>query len=131
MYPSHPVSVSTHPGTEELIAPSMASLSIHAVLELQSLSLLVVVTLGTMGTALLLGLALAAFIQRRSQSYLLLVGAFGALFARSLVAGSTMVGVLSSTTHHFIEHGLDVVLVALVVAAVYHARTVTEETNLP
>jgi hypothetical protein len=36
---------------------------------------------------------------------------------------------LSPTDHHFFEHGLDVVLVALVVAAVYYARTVRREVS--
>jgi hypothetical protein len=108
----------------------MVNTPLHAVPEIQSLSLLIVVTVGTIGTALLLGMALAAFMQRRSQSYLLLVGAFGALFARSIVAGFNMLGALSPTMHHFLEHGLDVVLVALVVAAVYHARTLSQDTQI-
>jgi membrane glycosyltransferase len=77
----------------------------------------------------LLGLALAAYVRRGSRSYLLVVGAFVALLARSVVAGLTMTGVLPASGHHLLEHGLDVVLVALVVAAVYHARTVTREVD--
>jgi hypothetical protein len=38
-----------------------------------------------------------------------------------------MFGMLSPTTHHLFEHGMDVLLVALVVAAVYYARTVSYE----
>lgn len=88
-----------------------------------SLPLLAVLTVAAAATALLLGLALAAFFQRRSHSYLLIVGAFAALFARSAVAGLAAMGHLESPTHHLLEHGLDVVLVALVVAAVYLTRT--------
>jgi hypothetical protein len=43
------------------------------------------------------------------------------------VVGISALGMLSPTNHHLFEHGLDVVLVALVVAAVYYARTVRRE----
>jgi hypothetical protein len=84
-----------------------------------------------MGTALLLGVAFAAFVQRRSRPYLLLVAAFAALLGRSVVAGVSMAGLLPQPTHHLLEHGIDVVLVALVVAAVYYARTVSQEVSAP
>lgn len=89
----------------------------------ESLPLLGVLGVAVIGTALLLGLALAAFVRRRSQPYLLIVSAVGALFGRSVVAGFTVVGTVSPAAHHLLEHGLDIVLVALVVAAVYYTRT--------
>jgi hypothetical protein len=92
-----------------------------------SVALLVVVAAAATGAALLLGLAFAAFVRRQSRSYLLLVAAFGALLGRSVVAGGSAFGLLSPRTHHLLEHGMDVVLVALVVAAVYYARRVREE----
>lgn len=94
-----------------------------------SLALLTLVSVAGLGTAVLFGLAFAAFIRRRSRPYLLLVAAFAALLGRSAVVGFSLVGVLSPTQHHLFEHGLDVVLVALVVAAVYYARTVTREVS--
>jgi hypothetical protein len=105
----------------------MLPLPLHAVLALSSTTLLVLVTIAAMGTALLLGLAFAAFIQRRSRPYLLIVAAFAALFTRSVIAGVSILGMLSPSTHHLLEHGVDVILVALVVAAVYYARTVSQE----
>lgn len=105
----------------------MALVSLHSGLAGGSLALLASVTLAAMGAALLLGVAFAAFVRRRSRPYLLLVAAFAALLARSLVAGATIVGLLSGPTHHLLEHGIDVLLVALVVAAVYYARSVTRE----
>jgi hypothetical protein len=96
----------------------------------QSLRLLVVITLAAAGTAALLGLAIGAFIQRQSRPYLLVVGAFTALFGRSIVPGFTMMGWFSSAEHHLLEHGLDVLLIALVIAAVYHSRTVSREGEL-
>lgn len=89
----------------------------------ESLPLIALITLAAAGSAVLLGLALGAFVQRRSQPYLLIGAALAALLARSLVAGLSLMGVFSPVTHHFAEHGLDVVLVALVIAAVYNARS--------
>lgn len=88
-----------------------------------SLVLVGVLGLAGLGAALLLGLALAAFVRRQSRPYLLIVGAVGTLLARSAVAALTVTGTLPIDTHHLLEHGLDVVLVALVVAAVYYARS--------
>jgi hypothetical protein len=88
------------------------------------------VVLGGLGAAALLGLAGAAFVRRRSRPYLLVVAAFGALFARSVVAWLSVTGALAPTAHHLLEHGLDVVLAAAVVAAVYYARTVRGEGQL-
>ncbi|MFB6301856.1 MAG: hypothetical protein ABEH78_03200 [Haloferacaceae archaeon] len=90
-------------------------------------ALLVVIGLATVGTAVLLGLAVGAFVRRGSRPYLLIVGALVALLGRSAVAGVTAAGLLSPLDHHVLEHGLDVLLVALVIAAVYHARTVSQE----
>ena len=88
-----------------------------------SIPLLVLVTVAAIGTALLLGLAMIAFVRRQSQPYFLIAAAFAVLLGRSAVVGLTLTGVVSVTGHHHLEHGLDVVLVALVVAAVYHSRT--------
>jgi len=85
----------------------------------------VVAVLAAVGTAGVLGVALAAYVRRRERSYLLVVGAVAALLGRSLVTvyAYGFAG-LSSGGHHLIEHGFDVVLVALVIAAVYYARSV-------
>ena len=90
-----------------------------------SLALVVVLLLAGLGTSLVAGLALAAFLRRRSRPYLLVALAVLALVARTAVAGLALQGGLPTDTHHLLEHGLDVVMVALVVAAVYTARTAT------
>ncbi|WP_142860866.1 DUF7471 family protein [Salinigranum halophilum] len=105
----------------------MVTVLLHTLPDIGSVTLLVLVTVAAVGTAVLLGLAFAAFVQRRSRPYLLIVAAFAALLGRSLVAGVSMFGMLSPSTHHLLEHGMDVVLVALVVAAVYYARAVSNE----
>ena len=105
----------------------MATIPLQAVPDIGPATLLILVTIAAMGTALLLGVAFAALVRRQSRPYLLLVAAFTALLGRSVVAGFSMFGMLSPTTHHLFEHRMDVLLVALVVAAVYYARTVSYE----
>jgi hypothetical protein len=107
----------------------MTAVSLHAVPAVGSIALLVFVAVAALGAALLSGVAFAAFVRRRSRPYLLLVAAFGAILGQSVVAAVSMAGLLSPTTHHLLEHGMDVVLVALVVAAVYYTRTVTGEVS--
>lgn len=84
-------------------------------------------TLAGIGTAVLLGLALAAFVRKQSRPFLLIVVALVALLARSIVAALAMTGSVSSGSHHTAEHVLDVVLVGLVIGAVYYARSVTPD----
>lgn len=92
-------------------------------------TLVVLVAVATLGASVLVGLAAAAFVRRRSRPYLLLLAAFAALLGRSAVVVASLLGLLSPTAHHFLEHGLDAVLVALVVAAVYYARAVSREVS--
>jgi hypothetical protein len=104
-------------------------LLLHSPSPLASAVLVATVALAALSTAALLGLAFAAFVRRRSRPYLLVVAAVAALLARSVVAGVAFFGMVSPASHHLLEHGLDVVLVALVVAAVYYARTVSREVS--
>ncbi|MFC7098565.1 DUF7471 family protein [Halobaculum marinum] len=88
-----------------------------------------VVALGGLAGAALLGLGIAAFLRRRSRSYLLVALALGTLAARAGLAGATAFGLVGAETHHFGEHLLDVVMAGLVVAAVYYARSVRTEAS--
>ncbi|MEE6208913.1 hypothetical protein U3A55_01905 [Salarchaeum sp. III] len=81
-------------------------------------------------SGLLVALATAVYLRRRQRSYLLIVLAFTALFARAGVALLSVSNAIPATFHHVLEHGLDVVMAGLVVAAVYYARTV-ERDNPP
>lgn len=86
----------------------------------------IVAILAAVGTAGVLGLALAGYVRRRSRSYLLVVLAVAALLGRSVVTLYAYgFGGLSAARHHLLEHVFDVLLVALVIAAVYYARSVT------
>lgn len=99
---------------------------LHAVADLVAASplLLAILAVAGLGASGVVGLALAVFLRRRSQSYLLVTLAVAALLARTVVAVLSLNGTLSDGTHHLAEHGLDVAMVALVVAAVYTARRV-------
>lgn len=87
-------------------------------------SLLAVLLLAGAGSVALLGLGAAALVRRRSRSYALIALALATLSARTAVAGLALARRLSPDTHHLLEHGLDVVMAGLVIAAVYYARTV-------
>ena len=90
-------------------------------------ALVTVLTLAGLGSAAVLGLGLAAFVRRQSASYLLVALAVATLVARTAVAALTMAGVVPDATHHLSEHALDVAMVALVIAAVYQARSTAPE----
>lgn len=86
------------------------------------LLLSLVLAVAGLGSAVVLGLALAALVRRQSWSYLLVTLALGTLLARTAVAAGEMSGVVGATSHHTLEHLLDVLMAALVIAAVYSAR---------
>jgi hypothetical protein len=75
------------------------------------------------GSAVVLALALAALVRRRSRSYLLVALALSTLLARTAVAMLSATGRLGPELHHVLEHGLDVTMAGLVIAAVYDARS--------
>lgn len=87
-------------------------------------SLLAVLVIAGVGSIAVFGLALAALLRRRSRSYLLVAFALAALVARVGVAGLSIGGFVSTDLHHLLEHGLDALMAGLVIAAVYHARSV-------
>lgn len=87
-----------------------------------SVALPVVLGLAAIAGALVIGVALAALLQRRSMPYLLVTLAFATLLARTGVGIAVMTGGVGATTHHTLEHALDAVMAGLVIAAVYTAR---------
>ena len=87
------------------------------------LTMFAVLTLAAVGSAVVLALALAALVRRRSRSYLLLALALSTLLARTAAAVLSATGRLGPALHHVLEHGLDVTMAGLVIAAVYDARS--------
>lgn len=84
---------------------------------------LVVLTIAAGLTAVVAGLAIAAFVQRRSRPYLLVALALSALVGRTVVGLGAYTTVFDASQHHLLEHGLDVAMAALVIAAVYLVRS--------
>lgn len=101
--------------------------ALHASPAADDPALVAVLTLAGLGSAAVLGLGLAAFVRRRSASYLLVALAVATLVARTAVAALTVAGVVPDASHHLSEHALDVLMVALVIAAVYQARSTAPE----
>lgn len=80
------------------------------------------------GAAVLTAAALLVFLRRRRRPHLLVALALAALFVRTGVAALSLNGSLGAESHHLLEHGLDVVMAGLVIAAVYYARSVAPDT---
>ncbi|WP_435181397.1 DUF7471 family protein [Halorussus sp. AFM4] len=91
--------------------------------------LLAMLALAGLITAVPAGLALASLARRRSRSYFLVALALFALFVRTVVAIASMMGALGHSAHHLLEHGLDVAMSTLVIAAVYYAREIVRGTT--
>ncbi|MEF8857462.1 MAG: hypothetical protein V5A38_00840 [Halolamina sp.] len=95
------------------------SLPLAAGVHGQSPATLVLLTLGAALTAVVAGLAVAAFVRRRSRPYLLVAMALVSLVARTAVGLAGYAEMVSPELHHQLEHALDIVMSALVIAAVY------------
>ena len=93
------------------------------------LSLLLVLIFATVGSLIVLGLAVAALARRHSRSYHLVALALATLATSTAVATLTLMQLVSPPTYHLLEHGLDVIMAGLVIAAVYYARTVTQRAD--
>lgn len=93
--------------------------------------LAVVLLVAGLVTAILAGLGLAVVVRRRSRSYILVAAALVVLFARTLIAGAAMTGLVGDPGHHFLEHSLDVIMASLVIAAVYYARAIETTSSTP
>ncbi len=84
-----------------------------------SLAVLLVVLVAGIGTGVLFGVSLLAYVRRRTTQYLLVCLAVGALWARSIVGAGTVLGYVPMTIHHLVEHSLDFCIAAVVLYAVY------------
>lgn len=92
-----------------------------------SLALTVALLLAGLGASAIIGLALAGLARRRSRPYLLVVLAVATILLRTVVAGLSIQGMVPNARHHLAEHLLDVIMVGLVIAAVYTARTASPD----
>lgn len=88
-----------------------------------------VLTLAAALTAVVAGLAVAAFVRRRSRPYLLVALALSSLVARTAVGLGAYTPMITGDEHHLLEHGLDIVMASLVIAAVYLVRASSTEAS--
>ena len=84
--------------------------------------LLVIVAASALVATLLFGLGVVAYRRRRSRAYLLVAVGLGVLLARPLLGALSVTALVPADTHHALEHGFDVLLLVLFLAAVYYAR---------
>ena len=85
--------------------------------------LLCLLVLAGLAAIVLVSLGLVAFSRRQSRSYFLVFLALCTLICKALAGGLTIVGILPTDLHHTVEHGLELVMAILLIAAVYYART--------
>jgi hypothetical protein len=98
----------------------MSAVALHATQPSPALTLALLV--GGLGAGLVLGLAIAAAAQRQSVPYVLLALAVLAIFLRTVIGVVSLQGLLGAGPHHLAEHLLDVVTVALIIAAIVVGR---------
>lgn len=84
-----------------------------------SLPLISVIIIAGLGTTALFVISVLAFIRRQTRQYFLVVVALGALVLRSVVGLGTALAIVPMAVHHLVEHGLDVLIAALILYAVY------------
>lgn len=104
-----PILASFHPGPEWVDGTTY-----HLILG--------IIILAWIGTIVLFGAGLMAYLQRGTFQYLLITLALGALVLRSIVGMGTIIGLVPMPLHHLIEHGLDFIIAALLLFAVYRHK---------
>lgn len=81
--------------------------------------LVALLVFAALGTIALLGLALAAYRQRGTRPYLLVVVVLVLLVARTVVGMGTVFAVVPMLAHHLINHTIDLLTAAVLLYAVY------------
>lgn len=85
--------------------------------------LVVALGIGTVLSVLFAAMSLLAYFKRRTVSYLLVAVAFSTFLGKTSLGLAYLTGRMNVDTHHSLEHSLDVVMMALVLVAIYYART--------
>lgn len=98
-------------------------LPLHLGATLSESVLIVALGVGTVFSILVALLSFAAFIKRRTMSYLLIAVAFSTFLGKASLGLAYLTGSMNVNMHHSFEHSLDVVMMGLVLAAVYYARS--------
>jgi hypothetical protein len=85
--------------------------------------LIIALSAGTVFSILVALLSFVAFLKRRTISYLLIAVAFSTFLGKTSLGLTYLMGRMNPEMHHSFEHTLDVIMMALVLAAVYYARS--------
>ncbi|WP_449271855.1 DUF7471 family protein [Halostella litorea] len=85
--------------------------------------LIIALSAGTVFSILVALLSFAAYVKRRTMSYLLIAIAFSTFLGKTSLGLTYLMGSMNADMHHSFEHSLDVVMMALVLGAVYYARS--------
>ncbi len=93
--------------------------------------LLGLLAFAALGTTVLFWLGTVAYRRRRSTPYLLVVLALSALVVRTIVGLGTVLGIVPMGVHHLVEHGLDVLIAVVLLAAVYQGGSVRRPRDEP
>lgn len=93
----------------------------------ETYTLLAILTIAGLGSGALIALSLTALVRRRSWSYFLVTLAIGSLLIRTFLGVVMVGGYLPLDIHHLLEHFLDVLMIALLFAAIYVVRTAKPE----
>lgn len=99
------------------------NLPLHFGVSLSESLLIIALSVGTVFSVLAALLSFVAFSRRRTISYLLIAVAFFTILGKTSLGLAYLTGSVNADMHHSFEHSLDVVMVALVLTAVYYARS--------
>lgn len=108
--------------TESLPASSVA-LPVHFGASSSDSLLVLALGAGAVISVLVAVLSFGAFFRRRTTAYLLVAVAFSTVLGKTSAGLAYLLGWMNAGAHHTLEHALDVVMMALVLAAVYYARS--------
>lgn len=84
--------------------------------------LLLALAVATAFSVVVVLLSVAAYLRRRTTSYLFVAAAFATVLGKTTLGIASVTGWIDTGTHHLAEHVLDAAMLALVLAAVYYAR---------
>lgn len=92
--------------------------------------LLVILVIGGVASALIIGLSIMALVRRRSWSYFLVTLALSTLLVRTLIGMVSLGGTMDPTAHHVLEHGMDVLTAIFLIGAIATARRVDPSSDI-
>jgi len=98
-------------------------LPLHFGVSLSDSVLIIALSAGTVFSILVALLSFVAFVRRRTMSYLFIAVAFSTFLGKTSLGLTYLMGRMNGDMHHSFEHTLDVIMMALVLAAVYYARS--------